>query len=367
MRGRGGGSKAKQHSTLTQPPPPPPPFLSQVRVLNRGSFGIVLEAVDTHTRDRVAVKLIERGPCVTRYVVREVLNHAALAHPHVIDLRDVFLTDTHLGIALELAAGGDLFQLVAQCRGLPEPDARWYFQQLALALDYCHRKGVANRDVKLENTLLADVHRPLVKLADFGYSKHAHQQSAPGTRVGTPAYLAPEVVLAADGATYDGRAADVWSAGVMLYTMVYCAYPFERPGDGCDDGRGFGAVLDRILRVDYEFPAHKTVSAEFKDLIGSILVADPTQRATLAHIMAHPGFTHGLPPEALSMNDACLALRPHDHPGYQSVDAIRAVVRDAAGAPPARADADAAIIEDVLGDESVMEGLTTRPSAFLDA
>ena len=265
---------------------------------------------------------------------------------------------------MEYASGGDLFAYVSSRGGLAEDDARFFFQQLAMGLDYCHRMGVVNRDVKLENTLLdGSQPRPLVKLCDFGYSKH-EDDSRPKTKVGTPGYTAPDVVRAGAGARYDGRAADVWSAGVMLYTMVYCAYPFERPGDGCDEGRGFGAVLDRILRCDYEFPPHKPVSPAFKDLMAKILVADPGARATMADVMAHPWFTHGLPPEALSMNDACLALRPHDHPGYQSVDAIRAVVREATSTA-GRAEADAAIIEDVLGDEE--GGLATRPSAFLDA
>jgi len=145
----------------------------------------------------------------------------------------------------------------------------------------------------------------------------------------------------------------------MLYTMVFCAYPFERPGDGepgdKDKGAknknnpGFQAVLERILKVEYDFPSRKPVSDELKDLIGKILVADPKQRATLAQVSAHPWFQKGLPAGAGSMNDACLALRPHDHPGYQSVDAIKMVVSAAARRDLQEGDDDA-IIEDALDD-----------------
>jgi serine/threonine-protein kinase SRK2 len=330
---RGGGGRCLFFFRSDQPL-----FLPfKVRVLNRGSFGIVLEAVDVASGDAVAVKLIERGAAVTKYVVREVLNHASLAHPHVIDLRAVFLTSTHLGIALELAAGGDLFQLVARCRGLPEPDARWYFQQLALALDYCHRKGVANRDIKLENTLLADVHRPLVKLADFGYSKHAHQQSAPGTRVGTPAYLAPEVVLAADGRTYDGRAADVWSLGVTLYVMLCGCYPFGRPEDASlPPETRLRAMLQRIVTAD-SAPGDLDRSPGAADLLGRILVADPAARATLADVLAHPWFLVGLPPGVADLNSRLLAEQAGGVPGRQSLAEIQAVLSAAcvaAAAPP---------------------------------
>ena len=332
------------------------------------------------------------SPLPPQYVEREIVNHSNFCHPHVIQFkearggegrgrarpprrphtlthptlpapRQAFLTPTHLGIAMEYAPGGDLFAHVSSRGGLPEGDARFFFQQLVMGLDYCHRMGVVNRDVKLENTLLdGSTPRPLVKICDWGYSKN-DEDSRAKTKVGTPGYTAPEVVRAGGGAAYDGRAADVWSAGVMLFTMVACAYPFERAGDGVDTGGGFGPVLDRILRVDYEWPAGKAVSDGLKDLVSKILVADPRARATLADVVAHPWFAVGLPPEALSMNDACLALRPHAHPGYQTVDAVRAVVRDAARAAAAAADADDAIIEDVLGDEDGLEG---RPSAFLE-
>lgn len=106
----------------------------------------------------------------------------------------VFLTDHYLGIAMEYANGGDSFEYVRKKGGLHENEARWFFQQLIVALDYCHRKGVINRDVKLENTLIHWARKPLLKICDFGYSKDMKYQSAPASRVGTPAYLAPEVI-----------------------------------------------------------------------------------------------------------------------------------------------------------------------------
>lgn len=105
----------------------------------------------------------------------------------------VFLTENYLGIAMEYANGGDSFEYVRKKGGLHENEARWFFQQLIVALDYCHRKGVINRDVKLENTLIHWARKPLLKICDFGYSKDMKYQSAPASRVGTPAYLAPEV------------------------------------------------------------------------------------------------------------------------------------------------------------------------------
>lgn len=219
----------------------------------------------------------------------------------------MFLTERYLGIAMELASGGDLFALVAASgKGLPEADARWYFQQIVCALDYCHRAGVANRDVKLENALLADPERPLVKLCDFGYSKHEVAQSAPGSRVGTPAYLAPEVVMATGGQTYDGKAADVWSCGVMLYAMLCACYPFGRPEDASlpADAR-LRAMLRRILAADAAL-ADLAVSPPCADLLAGMLVADPSRRLTLSQVQRHPWFLEDLPAGVAELNDRLL-------------------------------------------------------------
>lgn len=244
----------------------------------------------------------------TKYAEREILNHASLSHPHVVELRSVFLTENHLGIAMELASGGDLFALVAaSSRGLPEADARWYFQQIVCALDYCHRAGVANRDVKLENALLAEPERPLVKLCDFGYSKHESAQSAPGSRVGTPAYLAPEVVMATAGQTYDGKAADVWSCGVMLYAMLCACYPFGRPEDaGLAADARLRAMLRRILAANAAL-GDLAVSEPCADLLRGMLVADPSRRLTLARVQSHPWFLEDLPAGVAALNDGLLS------------------------------------------------------------
>lgn len=231
-----------------------------------------------------------------------------LRHPHVISLREVFLTQQHLVLVMEYAPGGDLFSLVQQRGGLAEDDARWFFQQVVIAIDYCHRLGVCSRDIKLENTLLDDSPRPLVKLCDFGFSKDANYHSAPGSRVGTPAYLAPEVISAGGGSKYDGKMADIWSLGVLLYVMVCGAYPFRRTDDEkLRPTQRMDALLKRIQAVEYIFPSGRELSPGVKDLIGRMLVADPQKRITLGDVMRHPWFQVGLSPEILNFNDPLVA------------------------------------------------------------
>ena len=200
---------------------------------------------------KCAVKFLDRGEKVSKYVEREILNHRRLVHPHIIRFKEVILTDVYICIVMEYAEGGDMFDYVLKRGGLREHEARWFFQQLIVATDYIHQMGMANRDIKLENTLLDVSPKPLIKLCDFGYSKHEKLQSAPGSRVGTPAYLAPEVISTLKGDTYDGKIADIWSCGVMLYVMLTGSYPFERQGDKTSASK-LQLMIARILKVDYK-------------------------------------------------------------------------------------------------------------------
>ncbi|KAL4423979.1 hypothetical protein ABPG75_001280 [Micractinium tetrahymenae] len=292
-----------------------------LRDLNRGSYGSVVLALDKQTGQEVAIKYIERGAeHITKYEEREIINHMKLRHPHIVELQEVFLTDTQLlpqCLAMEYAAHGDLARYVSSRRGLPEDEARWFFQQMMVALDYCHRMGVSNRDIKLENTLLSTGTQPLIKLADFG--KDAGLHSAPSSRVGTPAYLAPEVVGCRPGETYDGMKADIWSCGVLLYSMLTAKIPFRRAGDELlKKNQKLNAMLQRILRGDCAFPADRPLSEGVRRLISHML-----------DIFAHPWFRQGLRAGALEFNDIIIQdSLAHQLPA-EFLDTVRAIVVEA--------------------------------------
>ncbi|CAL5221600.1 g3820 [Coccomyxa viridis] len=313
------------------------PKYMKVADLNRGAFGFVQLAKDVTTGEQVAIKFIERGDKISKYVEREIINHKQLRHPHIVELKEVFLTPEYLAIAMEYATDGDMFQLVVRQRGLLEKDARWYFQQLIVAVDYCHRMGVANRDIKLENVLIDSSPRPLIKICDFGYSKHEKYNSAPGSRVGTPAYLAPEVVLTTRGKTYNAKIADVWSCGVMLYVMLAASYPFGRPEDErMAPSARMHAMLQRILKVEYALPSHAVVTPECQDLLSKILAADPAQRITLSEVQKHPWYTKELPPGVAEMNDRLLSDPTYYHSApTQSLEETLHIVREAMTRPQA--------------------------------
>jgi serine/threonine-protein kinase SRK2 len=332
----------------------------KVADLSSGSFGFVQLARCLATNELVAVKFIERGDRVNRYVEAEILNHRMLRHPHVIEFKEVFLTPEHICIAMEYASGGSLFTYVQRAVRLKEAAARWFFQQLVIGLDYCHRRGVVNRDIKLENTLLQMVQGlplPLLKICDFGYSK-AHFMSAPKSKVGTLAYMAPEIIRATGN--YDGKKADIWSCGVMLYVMLCGQYPFDanthaaaaaaaarqqeqrqngnggngNGGNGDAHGTRIRGMMDRIVSQPWVIPPGVEVSQECRDLLGRMLVREPDERATMEGIQKHPWFLANLPVEAVSMNDAY--LRDEDYSGVQSVEDIRRLLQEAQTPGPSK-------------------------------
>lgn len=329
--------------------------------ISSGSFGFVQLAQNKHTNELVAIKFLERGDRVTRYVEAEILNHRSLRHPHVIEFKEVFLTKDYICIAMEYACGGSLFQYVQRAGRLREAAARWFFQQLIIALDFCHKKGVVNRDIKLENTLLQAVPGlplPLLKICDFGYSK-ADFMSAPKSRVGTLAYMAPEIIRSAG--SYDGKKADIWSCGVMLFVMLFGQYPFEPAERNISHGLRVRTMLERINNMQWITPPGVTISVEVNDLLRQLLVPDADRRITIEQIQQHPWFKTHLPPNALNMNTGF--MNSPEPENYQSVEEIKKILeiaqRPAGGKFYDREGAGFDVYEDLI-DETIDDELVER-------
>ncbi|GAY52440.1 hypothetical protein CUMW_141800 [Citrus unshiu] len=199
--------------------------------------------------------------------------------------------------------------------------ARFFFQQLISGVSYCHAMQVCHRDLKLENTLLDGSPAPRLKICDFGYSKSSVLHSQPKSTVGTPAYIAPEVLLRQE---YDGKIADVWSCGVTLYVMLVGGYPFEDP----DEPKDFRKTIQRILSVQYSVPDTIPISQECRDLISRIFVADPAARITIPEIMKHQWFLKNLPADLVDEKTMSSQYEEPDQP-MQSVDVIMQIIAEA--------------------------------------
>ncbi|EFJ33556.1 hypothetical protein SELMODRAFT_167058 [Selaginella moellendorffii] len=294
-----------------------------VRDLGSGNFGVARLMRDKRTRELVAVKFIERGEKIDENVQREIINHRSLRHPNIVQFKEasfVMLTPTHLAIIMEYAAGGELFERICNAGRFTEDEARYFFQQLISGVSYCHASEICHRDLKLENTLLDGSPAPRLKICDFGYSKSALLHSQPKSTVGTPAYIAPEVLSRKE---YDGKLSDVWSCGVTLYVMLVGSYPFEDSADP----RNFRKTIQRILNVQYTIPDYVRVSQECRHLLSRIFVATPAKRITISEIKKHPWFLKNLPVELLQEADP---TRPIDESSYsQSVEDIMRIIQEA--------------------------------------
>ncbi|KAF2283951.1 hypothetical protein GH714_017549 [Hevea brasiliensis] len=276
---------------------------------------------DKWSGELYAVKYIERGLKIDEHVQREIMNHRSLKHPNIIRFKEVFLTPTHLAIVMEYAAGGELFERICSAGRFSEDEARFFFQQLVSGVNYCHSMQICHRDLKLENTLLDGSSAPRLKICDFGYSKSSVLHSQPKSTVGTPAYIAPEVLSKKE---YDGKIADVWSCGVTLYVMLVGAYPFE----DSKDPRNFRKTIQRILSVHYSIPDYVRVSTDCKHLLSRIFVASPEKRITIPEIKKHPWFLKNLPVEFMEGGEG--SLQDNDKcEESQSIEEILAIIQEA--------------------------------------
>ncbi|KAL6575886.1 Serine/threonine-protein kinase sapk2 [Orobanche hederae] len=290
--------------------------------IGSGNFGVAKLVRDKRSGELHAVKYIERGDKIDEHVQREIVNQSSLKHPNIIRFKEVLLTPTHLAIVMEYAAGGELFSRICNDGRFTEDEARFFFQQLISGVNYCHSMQICHRDLKLENTLLDGSSIPYLKICDFGYSKSSLLHSQPKSTVGTPAYIAPEVLLRKE---YDGKIADVWSCGVTLYVMLVGAYPFEDP----DDPRNIKKTINKILSVHYSIPDYIRVSKECKHLLSRIFVADPGKRITIPEIIKHAWFQKNLPIESVEVEEVGLQMKYADESYSQDIEEALAIIHEA--------------------------------------
>ncbi|KAL9275452.1 Serine/threonine-protein kinase SAPK7-like protein [Drosera capensis] len=297
-----------------------------VKDIGSGNFGVARLMRNKETKELVAMKYIERGIKIDENVAREIINHRSLRHPNIIRFKEVVLTPTHLAIVMEYAAGGELFERICNAGRFSEDEARYFFQQLISGVSYCHSMQICHRDLKLENTLLDGSPAPRLKICDFGYSKSSLLHSRPKSTVGTPAYIAPEVLARRE---YDGKMADVWSCGVTLYVMLVGAYPFEDQ----QDSKNFRKTITRIMAVQYKIPDYVHISQDCRQLLSRIFVASPSRRITIKEIKSHPWFLKNLPRELTEPAQAIYYRKENPAFSLQSVDEIMKIVEEAKKPP----------------------------------
>lgn len=174
---------------------------------------------------------------------------------------------------MEVCGGGDLLTYVRRRRKLKEDTACFLFKQIITGLAACHAKNVLHRDIKLDNVLLTS--QGEVKICDFGVSKLVTPGEKMTEQCGTPAYIAPEVFK---NEGYQGFASDVWSAGVVLYAMIFGAVPFK--------ASNMAELHKQVLERQPTYKEEE-ISKDALDLLQGILTKDPVERLTTDQILAH--------------------------------------------------------------------------------
>ncbi|KAM9294154.1 MAP/microtubule affinity-regulating kinase 3 isoform 1-T1 [Gastrophryne carolinensis] len=244
-----------------------------LKTIGKGNFAKVKLARHILTGREVAIKIIDKtqlNPTSLQKLFREVRIMKILNHPNIVKLFEVIETEKTLYLVMEYASGGEVFDYLVAHGRMKEKEARAKFRQIVSAVQYCHQKHIVHRDLKAENLLLdADMN---IKIADFGFSNEFTVGNKLDTFCGSPPYAAPELF---QGKKYDGPEVDVWSLGVILYTLVSGSLPF--------DGQNLKELRERVLRGKYRIPFY--MSTDCENLLKRFLVLNPTKRGTLEQIM----------------------------------------------------------------------------------
>lgn len=246
------------------------------RTLGKGQTGLVKLGVHCITGRKVAIKIINReklSESVLQKVEREIAIMKLIEHPHVLALYDVYENKKYLYLILEHVSGGELFDYLVKKGRLTPKEARRFFRQIISALDFCHSHSICHRDLKPENLLLDDKNN--IRVADFGMASLQVEGSMLETSCGSPHYACPEVIR---GEKYDGRRADVWSCGVILYALLVGALPFD------DDN--LRQLLEKVKRGVFHIPHF--VSPDCQNLLRGMIEVDPEKRMALADVTKHP-------------------------------------------------------------------------------
>ncbi|KAI1334217.1 hypothetical protein F5Y15DRAFT_296706 [Xylariaceae sp. FL0016] len=286
--------------------------------IGEGEFGKVKLGWKQDGGVQVAIKLIRRdsvgnNPSRLSKIYREVAILRGISHPNIVRLHEMSETERHIGIVLEYASGGELFDYILNHRYLKDQAARRLFAQLVSGVGYLHKKGIVHRDLKLENLLL-DRNKNII-ITDFGFANTfdandeltedeelnlsdrdfvkrsgLDKTKANGSRrgdlmqtsCGSPCYAAPELVVS--DSLYTGRKVDVWSCGVILYAMLAGYLPFD-DDPANPEGDNINLLYKYIVNTPLTFPEYVTPHA--RDLLRRILVPSPRKRADLFEVARH--------------------------------------------------------------------------------
>lgn len=245
--------------------------------IGSGAFSVVKIAVDKVTGERFACKIVPKRRLLSNQLEsmfeNEVRILQKLHHPGISVLYDIFKDTLNYYLILELCPTGCLYDYIYSHRKISETDAKFIFKQIAHTLYYIHTQGVIHRDIKPENILINSKNLT-IKFIDFGFSKVQFEDVLNQTKCGSLSYVSPECLR---GLPYDGTASDIWSCGVLLFTMVNGQLPWTKTNQK--------QLRTEIIEANYFLSPD--LSPELHDLLHGMLNPDVNKRFTITDIINH--------------------------------------------------------------------------------
>ncbi|SOS80489.1 calcium-dependent protein kinase 5 [Plasmodium sp. gorilla clade G1] len=249
--------------------------------LGKGSYGNVVKAVSKRTGQQRAIKIIEKKKIHNiERLKREILIMKQMDHPNIIKLYEVYEDNEKLYLVLELCDGGELFDKIVKYGSFSEYEAYKIMKQIFSALYYCHSKNIMHRDLKPENILYVDnTEDSPIQIIDWGFASKCMNNHNLKSVVGTPYYIAPEILRG----KYDKRC-DIWSSGVIMYILL-CGYP---PFNGKNNDE----ILKKVKKGEFVFDSNywARVSDDAKDLICQCLNYNYKERIDVEQVLKHRWF-----------------------------------------------------------------------------
>ena len=256
------------------------------RLLGKGGFAKCYEFITQETNHSSAAKIIPKKSLVKsrakQKLISEIKIHKSLHHPNIVAFEHYFEDSENVYLLIEICHNQTLNELLKRRKKLTELEVQCYAIQIVKALKYLHSHRVIHRDLKLGNLFISE--KMEIKVGDFGLAtKLEFDGERKRTVCGTPNYIAPEILEGKTGHSYE---VDVWSLGVIMYTLIIGKPPFET--------NNVKETYKRIKNGNYSFPENAIISEPAKDLIQSILVLDPHKRPKLDEILEHDFFHIGI-------------------------------------------------------------------------
>ena len=266
---------------MTDPVPFPLPCTvgkySLLRTLGSGAFSVVYNGENNETGETIAMKVIAKSILKDQrdidHLQRELDTITYLKHDNIVSLKDFFSDPSYFYLVLDYCQGGNLMDILCSSQKMREPIIANIFHQLASAVQFCHRHDVVHRDLKPQNILITKF--PSIKIADFGLCGYVVSNEKMKTFCGSPCYTAPECLSRTQ---YDGKAADVWSLGVILYELATLEHPWPVTNTV--------KMVQRIQKAQYTIP--QSVPPALAELIKSMMKLNPKERPTCEVILANP-------------------------------------------------------------------------------